>query len=458
MKLLKKLIWIGCFGAMVSFHTMGQDNTAAVSSITHPSTWTLQQCIDWAKQQNITIQRNRVSERSADIDLSNAKNNRLPTVSASSSQQFSNRPFQEGYNSVVGSEVVYHSNKNSYTGSYGVTAAMTLYDGGVLNNNVKLAELNTRIAELNTRASELSIEEQITQLYVQILYSQETIKQDEELIELSQAQLDRAKALKQAGLLNKADVAQLEMQTAQDKYQKVADETTLDNYKLQLKQLLELDGDEALEIADPELENNVLAELPAKIDVYEHAVATRPEIQAKQLAMEKTYLDEKIAAAGHKPTISASAGISTSNSTGNGNMFTQLKEQWNNGIGVTLSIPIWDHHKTKNAVAKARLERETAYLDILDTQKTLWKSIETYWLNARSNQQRYVAAKENEDYCRESYDLTSEQFRLGLKNIIELTTAKTNLDSATQKTLQAKYMALLNLAMLRYYNGESIGL
>lgn len=186
----------------------------------------------------------------------------------------------------------------------------------------------------------MSLEEQITQLYVQILYSQDALAHDDELIALGQVQLEQAQARKQAGLLNKADVSQLESQLAQDKYQKVAHETTLDQYRLQLKQLMELDGDEALVLADPALVNNVLAELPAKQRVYEYAVANRPEIRAQQLAMDKTYINEELAKAGSRPQINASAGISTNNSSGNGNMFTQLKNQWNNGIGVSLSIPI----------------------------------------------------------------------------------------------------------------------
>ena len=302
----------------------------------------------------------------------------------------------------------------------------------------------------------MNVEEQITQLYVQILYSHDAVTHDEELIALAQTQLEQARARKKAGLLNKADVSQFEAQLAQDKYQKVADETTLEGFRLQLKQLMELDGDDKLLLADPKLEKNVLAELPSKQEVYQHAVMTRPELQAQQLAMDRTYLNEKIAEAAGKPNINASAGISTTNSTGNGNMFTQLKNQWNNGIGVTLSIPIWDHGRTKNAVAKARLERENTYLDMVETQKSLWKTIENYWLQARNNQQRYVAAKEKVDYCRESYNLTSEQFRLGLKNVVELTQDKTNLSTAIQQMLQAKYEALLNMALLKYYNGENI--
>ena len=388
--------------------------------------------------------------------MKDAKGNRLPTVDFSTSQYVSNRPFQETYSGVIGTEVVSFSNRNSYSGNYGLNASMNLYNGGQTKNNIRLAEINTQIAELDVQASELSIEEQITQLYIQILYSQDAVKYDDELIALAEAQLNQARARKQAGLLNKADVSQFESQLAQDKYRKVSDETTLEGFRLQLKQLMELDGDEALNLADPNMEANVLAELPNKQVVFEHAMANRPEFKAHQLAMDRTYINEEIAKAGTKPVLMASAGISTTNSSGNGNMFTQLKNQWSNGIGLTLSIPVWDHGRTKNAVAKARLERENTYLDMVDTQKNLWKTIENYWLQARSNQQRYIAAQENVDYCRESYSLTSEQFRLGLKNIVELTQDKTNLSSAIQQMLVAKYEALLNMAMLKYYNGEAI--
>ena len=439
--------------ALVAAGTSAQTATEAAET---PYTWTLQECIDWAKKQNITVQRNKVNVRSSQVALQDAKANRLPTVNFSTSQYVSNRPFQESYSGVIGTEVVSFSNKNSYSGNYSVDASMNLYNGGQTKNNIRLAEINSQIAELQVLASELNIEEQITQLYVQILYSQDAVEHDDELIALAQSQLEQARARKQAGLLNKADVSQFESQLAQNKYQKVADETILDSYRLQLKQLMELDGDENLQLADPQLTGNVLADLPDKQTVFQNAVASRPELKAHQLAMDRTYIDEEIAKAGKKPVINASAGISTTNSTGNGNMFTQLKNQWNNGIGVSMIIPIWDHGKTKNAVARARLERESAYLDMVETQKNLWMTIENYWLQARNNQQRYVAAKEKADYCRESYDLTSEQFRLGLKNIVELTQDETNLSTAIQQMLQAKYEALLNIALLKYYNGEGI--
>ncbi|MBR1881476.1 MAG: TolC family protein [Muribaculaceae bacterium] len=424
---------------------------AAAQTDTLPATWTLDDCIAWAKQENISLRRNRVSVERARISEKDARGNRLPTVSFSTSQSFNNRPFLSNSMTVNGSQVMTSSNKNSYSGNYGVSASMPLYDGGQISNNIKLQQINTQIAELTVDQSSLSLEEDVIRMYVQILYAQETVKQDSEQIVLAEQQLARSQALFKAGLLNRADVAQMESQLAKDQYQKVADETTLAQYQLQLKQLMELDGDAPLVLADRQREDNVLAPLPTKMSVYEAALASRPEVKAQQLAMDRSDIDVKIAQASGKPTINANAGMSTYNNSSGGNMFTQLKDQWSNSLGVSLSLPIWDHGKTKNAVATARLEKETAYLDLLDTQKALWKTIEDYWLQASTAQQRYVAAQTKVQAAQTGYDLTSEQFRLGMKNILELLTDKTTLSTSTQQMLQAKYMAMLNRSLLDLY-------
>ena len=420
--------------------------------------WTLQRCIEHAKQENVGLQRKRVAVQQAQISVADARANRQPTVNFTSSQQYSNKPFQSSTPIVSGDEVISTTNKNSYSGTYAVNATMPLYNGGSTSNNIKLQQLNSQIAELNVNVSELTLEEDITKAYVQILYAQEAVKHDNEQIALSEKQLERAQTLFKAGLLNKADVAQLESQTANDRYQLVADESQLDGYKLTLKQLLEIDGDRAITIADPSLTDNVMAPLPAKAEIYAIAVANRPEVKAQQLVMDRSDIDVKIAKAALLPTVNLSAGISTGNNTSGGNMFTQLKNRWNNGVGVNVTVPIWDHHKTRNAVAKARLEKENARLTLVETEKTLWKTIENYWQTAYSNQHRYKAAQQKVNAARTSYELTSEQFRLGLKNIIELMTDKTTYNAAMQQMLQAKYMAVLNTALLKYYGGEKINL
>ena len=162
MKSIGNFILAACL-AMVAAGASAQANTEAAEK---PYSWMLQECIDWAKQQNITVQRNKVNVRSSKIDVQDAKQNRLPTIDFSTSQYVSNRPFQESYSGVIGSEVVSFSNKNSYSGNYNLGASMNLYNGGQTKNSIRLAEINSQIAELRVLASELNIEEQITQLYI----------------------------------------------------------------------------------------------------------------------------------------------------------------------------------------------------------------------------------------------------------------------------------------------------
>lgn len=451
---VRRLLLIAATVVTATLPVDAQDTTAMAK----PAVWSLQNCIDYAKQQNITIKRSKVNAQTAAVSVAQAKAAREPSLSFSTNQGFTNRPFQESSAMVNGSQVITSNNKNSYTGNYGLNAQMTLYDGGQTSNNIKLQKINSQIADLAVTSSEMSIEEEITKLYVQILYSMETIKQDEEQIALSTASADRARALFNEGVLNKADVAQLDAQCANDKYQLVADQATLDNYKLQLKQLLELDGDEELNIVVPNLDGDVTATLPSKRDVYNAALELRPEVKSNKLSMDASDLSIKIAKAGKLPTLSLSAGMTTLSMSNNGNFFDQLKRQWNNTIGLSLSVPILDRRSTRTAVEKAQLEKQSSYLQLLDTQKTLWKSIEGYWQEATSAQARYKAAKEQAESVRTSYDLTSEQFRLGMKNIVELLTDQKNLSLANQKVLQAKYMEVLNASLLKYYGGETIDL
>ena len=305
-----------------------------------------------------------------------------------------------------------------------------------------------------------SIQEQIVQYFVQILYQTEALRVNKETLAASKMQRDRAKVMVDVGSLARVDLMQLEAQVSQDEYDIVNTQTGLDNYKLQLKQVLELVGTEQFDISIPTLSDaNVLSPLPSKTEVYAAAVGTRPEIQSELLNIEAADLDIDIARRGYYPSVSLTAGIGTSNTSGvNTALGTQWKNNLSNSIGLTLSVPIFDNRQNKTNVAKARLSKTACELNLQNTQKELYSQIETYWLNAYNAQQKYRSAQTNVTSMQASYELVSEQFRLGLKNIVELTTGKNNLLQAQQQLLQSKYTALLNLAMLRFYAGEKLHL
>ena len=421
--------------------TQQQDSTQTL-----PAQWNLQACIDYALQQNITIRKNRLNAESAEVDVKTARAALFPSLTASVSQRIVNRPNSQTNTIIDGDNITSSQSKTSYNGSYGIDANWTLYNGSKRLNTLKQQRMNNRIAELGVAESENTIEESITQIYVQILYAAEAVKVNEATLDVSRAECERARALLAAGSIARSDLAQLEAQVSTDKYQLVTAQATLQDYKLQLKQLLELDGEKEMTLYIPTLgDENVLSPLPSKTDVYRSALTLRPDID--------------IARSGYIPTISLSAGIGSTNT--NGNDFTfgeQIKQNWNNSLGVTVSVPIFNNRQTKSAVQKAKIQKQNSELDLLDNQKNLYKTIEGLWLDANSAQQRYVAAIEKLRSTQTSYDLIQEQFNLGMKNTVELLTEKNNLLNAQQETLQAKYMAILNTQLLKFYQGEQITL
>ena len=312
---------------------------------TLPARWDLQTCIDYALAHNITVQKSRISAESSEEDLKTSKSALFPSLNASMSQRIVNRPNTTSGTIISGDNISTSQSKTSYNGSYGIDANWTLYNGGRRLNTIKQNELNQRIASLAVSESENSIQESIAQTFVQILYAAEAVKVNEATLETSQAQYERGKQLHEAGSLSLADLAQLEAQVSNDRYQVVTSEATLQDYRLQLKQLLELDGD---------------MEMAQKADVYRAALALRPEIESGKLSVDAADLDIKIARSGYIPSISLTAGIGSTNANGNDFTFTeQIKQNWNNSLGVTLSIPLWDQRQTKSAIRKAKLQKQS---------------------------------------------------------------------------------------------------
>lgn len=423
--------------------------------------WTLTECIDYALQNNITLQQAKLQKQSATEERKQAKAALLPSLSASTNQSFGYRPWLEnGVATVTNGTVNSKVNKTYYNGSYGINAQWTVWNGNQNRNQVKLGEVSEQQAELQTETTANNIQERIAQLYVQILYMNEAVEVNKQSLETSKRNEQRGKEMVEVGKMAKADLAQLTAQRAADEYTIVEAESNIANYKLQLKQLLELTGDEAFDIEMLTAgDEQALAEIPALSTVYETALGGRPEIKNAQLGLKQSDIQMNIAKAGAMPTISINGGAGTSTaSMSSQNWDKQIKTNFDASVGASVSVPLFDNRKTKTAVNKARIQREQAQLELLDQQKQLYATIEGYWLDAETNQQKFKTALTTVESEQASYDLLEEQFRLGLKNIVELMTGKDRLLSSQQNKLQAKYTTILNRQLLRFYQGEKMTL
>ncbi len=423
--------------------------------------WTLKNCIDYAMANNITLKKSQLNKQIAQEDIQQSKAALLPSLSASTSHSLGYRPWVNGGMSTVANGTVATSvDKSYYNGSYGVNASWTVWNGNKNRNTVKYNNLTAKQAELDSLTSANSIQESIVQLYVQILYTNEAISVNKQSYEISQKNEARGKEMVAIGKMSKADLAQLTAQVAQDQYSVVEAESNLSKYKFQLKQLLELTGDEEFDVAVPVADDSqVLSDIPTLVSVYEAALASRPEIQNGKLAIESSNVSIDLAKAQRMPTVNLTGGVGTSTTSmsdrGWGNQF---KTNFDTSLGVSVSVPIFDNRSAKTAVNKAMIQREQSVLDLQSKQKDLYSTIEGYWIDACTNQAKYKAATASVESAESSYELLSEQFRLGLKNIVELMNGKTNLLTAQQNKLQSKYMTVLDLQLLKFYKGETMNL
>lgn len=416
--------------------------------------WTLGDCVNYALANNISLKKTKVQQLTALEDVKQSQAALLPSLDFSTSQNITYRPWPESGRQTVANGYVQSSvDKTYYNGSYSVSGNWTVWTGGRNTNQVKLNKLTEQQAVLDSAQTANNILEQIAQLYVQILYSNEAIKVNKSSLETSKANEERGKTMVSVGKMSKADLAQLTSQRAQDEYNIVEAESNLRNYKRQLKQLLQITNDDEFDVAVPEATDAMALEaVPALNDVYTATIEHRPEIKAAQLGVESSDLSLKIAKAQRMPTIGLNLGVATNTtSMSNDAWGSQMKTNFNVGGGVTLSIPLFDNRSSKTAANKAMLQRESYMLDMKDKQTTLYSTVENYWLQAVTNQNKFKAAQVSTQSAQESYDLLSEQFRLGLKNIVELMTGKDNLLKAQQNELQSKYLAILNLNMLNFY-------
>ncbi len=418
--------------------------TATIASA--QTSWTYADCVAYAREHNISLQKSRLKEETSAYDLEEAKAQWQPSLDFSTTHTLSNTPWADG-------------NKNSYNSSYGLNAGWTVWNGGLRENTIRQSRLRTEIDRLNTGDIMRTLETDLLQVYMNILYAREAIGIYEEAVKVSEAQADRARQLMEAGKLSKVDYASLNSQYEQDKYSLVNARGTYDTRRMELKQLLELGIDDNISLADVEwTAEQVLAQLPPIDDSYRLALETDLRIRGLEMEKSSSDLDIAIAKAGRLPKISLNAGVGTGYFAPGGAFGTSLKQAWNENIGLTLAIPILDNKKTKTAVARAKVTRLGAELDIEKRRTDLAQTVENWHIDTRSAQSRFEAAETQLESAQLTEELTDERFRLGYVNTVELMNAHKAYIEARHTLLQAKYMAMLGQKMIEFYRNAKITL
>lgn len=408
--------------------------------------WSYADCVAYAREHNISLRKSILGERTAEYDLEEAKAQWEPTLDFATTHGFSNYPWGRG-------------DKNTYDSSYGLNAGWTVWNGGQRENSIKQSRIRTEIDRLNTGDILRTLETDLLQVYLNILYAKESIGIYEEAVKLSQAQADRARQLMEAGKLSRVDYAQLNSQYEQDRYSLVNARATYDTRRMELKQLLELGIDSDITLDTPRwTDGEILAPLPPLQESYTLALQTDLKLRGLELEKSVSELDEAIAKGSRLPKISLSAGVGTGYRAPGESFGTSMKQGWSESIGLTLSLPIFDNRKTKTAVARAKVASLDAQLDIDKRETELAQTVENWYIDTRSAQSRFEAAKTQLESAMLTDELTNERFNLGYVDAIELMTSHNAYVDARHTLLQAKYMAMLGLKMIGFYRDATVTL
>ena len=448
-KLLRFVIYISflanCLNTSAQVFSVPQninpETVTAPDSPAMPEVWSYYDCVKWAVANNTDLRRVLLSILESEQNIGSAEDAWLPTVGFSTNHGYTNYPMPGNGRKA-----------NNYSSGYNLNANWTVWEGNVRKYRLESAKLIKKQQEFNGADQIKTLELGILQAYLNILYSSEAINIAQSSLEVSTGQAERSKRLMENGKISRVDYSQFESQKAQDEYNLIQAQINFSTAVVNLKNLLNLDLEYDLMIYDVEFSDaDINAPVPPKKEVYELAQQWLPQFKSNDLNKEIYDYDIKIAKAGYLPSITLSGGVGTGYTTGLDSWGNQMKNAFNENIGVSLSIPIYDANKTKRAITMAKLQAIDYDLTKASLLNDLSSTIDNLYLESENAKARYISGKKQ----LESFELTSQlvdrQFDLGLVNPLEVLTAHNNLLNARLELLQNKFMAILAYKTIIYY-------
>lgn len=417
---------------------------AATMMPAYADVWTLDSCISYAISHNLTVKARELDRQSGELAVTEAKSGFLPTVSANASESFS---FGRG----LTAENVY-ANRNTTNFQWGANANLPLFQGLTNVRKLKAARTSLRSLVHKLDAAKDDVTLNIISQYLQVLYCEEVMKTAIEQAELSKVQLERQKALASDGKIAEVEVLQATSQLAQDE---LTVEDAKNDYSLalvDLAQLMQLDDIDRLSVAPLKESSSII---PSAESVYASASANNSSVKAAEADITAADDQIKVAQSGYLPSVSLNAGTGSSYYTVNGfnnaSFSSQMRDNFNTYIGLSLSIPLFDGLTTRNNVRRAKIQKLTAELQRDETQSNLFKAIQQAYYQAIGAQNKLNTCVTNEDVMRQSFEAMKEKYELGRANSTEFEQSKTDYFKATLQRIQARYELILRHRILKFY-------
>lgn len=427
---------------------------ALAGSVRAEQGWTLDQCIDYAIENNIQIRQSDIAAQTRDVDLNSARSNRLPGVSASASQSWS-----FGRSLTIDNT---YANTNTASTSFSIGTDVTLFAGGRLSGNIENAELSLEAAKSDLERIKDDVRVQVAQAFIQIVYNQSILDVARNQVSIDSMQVERLTALAQIGKASSAEVSSQKATLAQSRLSVTQAENNLNMSILTLTQLLELPSPEGFDVIQPDADAIEFSIPDSPEQIYAEALDIKPAIKSEEIRLEQANNSIDIAKGGYYPTLSLSAGAGTgyytsSNRTSD-NFGSQIKNNFGPHIGLNLSIPIFSRNSNRNSVRSAQLSRMNQEMQLDNVKKQLYKEIQQAYYNAVASKSRYESSQEVETSAQESFELVQAKYEGGKASITEFNESKNRLVTAQADVIKYRYEYLFNTALLEFYRNSSFEL
>lgn len=418
--------------------------------------WTLEDCINYAFENNIQIKQSKLQMESAQADLKQSKYEFAPTLNGSSSYSYTWRKSQDPTNSVI--------NDNTSSASFGLNSGLTLFDGFQNYNTVKRNELAYTSSQYDSEKMENDIALQLTGAYLNIIFNHEMLLVAQDQADITKQQIERTKKLVEAGTLPKGDLLEIEAQGLMEDVNVIRADNNLSLSYLDLLQILDLPANEDFEIARPNITiDEELSVIPSE-QVYANAVNFMPEIKRAEIDVLSSYRNVKIAKGAALPSLSLRSGINSSYydswlvdltdpTSATMPFWDQMTDNVSKYLTLSLSVPIFNAYQTTTRIKQAKIQNVNSKFNLELAKNTLRKSIEQKYFDAIAAYKTYHANKATAISLKEAFKYTEEKFTLGMLNSVDYNLAKSRLTQAESDLLRSKFDYIFKTKILDFYMG-----
>ncbi|RKS99084.1 TolC family protein [Flavobacterium sp. 123] len=438
----------------------------ALSTHAQSKKWTLEECIKYAIQNNISIKQTELDTKTAEIDKKGAIGNFLPSLNANASHSWN-----IGLNQDITTGLL--RNQTTQFTSAGANVGIDIYKGLQNQNTLRKANLSIVAAKYQLLKMQEDIALNVANAFLQVLFNKENLKVQQQQLAINQKQYSRSEELVKAGSVPRGDLLDIKATVASNNQNVINAENTLLISKLSLAQLLQLkefDSFDVVDGTDIKDENNIMTQTPTSI--YEKAKESRTELKIAKTNLEIAEKNVAIAKGAFQPTLQgfysfnsrvSYADVPAFDSSGNiigtkspSPFFTQFSDNKGQSFGAQLSIPIFDGFSTKNNLERTKVNLEKSKIALEQKDLDLQRNVYTAFTDAKGALNAHESSIVALEARQEAYNYAKEKYAVGLMNSFDFNQSQTLLTNAQSEVLRTKYDYIFKIKILEFYFGIPI--